>query len=1453
MALSGIEIEIYRDSAPFTKIGVIEARKNPTILREIQADGAGSFTVSKNNPKILEKPYLLDYRNFARVRVNGVCLGGFILTNKDHVIVGEGEKADESWSLSGEGLRSWSKDAKVRPARGLSKYSRETRFFNFATEQGSWYNPAQWVNAVRVWGWNQPGNSWGTAPSDWPDAPTADWIWDRAQPPYEMPLGDVYFRKEFTLAVEGEYALFFAADDAAEVYMDGELIHTSAEMHSWQETSREDMHLEAGPHILAFKASQLVPVSPGALIAAFYKIGNATSPAAAEQIFVSKADGTWKVCPYPAVVPGWTPGNIILTLLAEAEARGVRFPANWTPTFTDTHDSAGEPWGDPLSISFDIGLGYDEVFDALEEAACDIYLDADDLKLYAWKKRGVDRTIENTEGNDPIILRIGHNLKTAAEKGQADIVNTLLLNTSDGWEVAQPENTDSVTKYGVVEGQVSTEMSSTSAANLVSEIFAKKATPEKTATFELIPVPGMVPFENFFEGDYVSAPGEVPGVFEKRRIMSLSASENEVGDPIYAIEFDAIFKDRTDELEKMLSKATHSSSLGGGFSGTTGTPQTVTQGSNPQLPVSAMPETPTGLVVTTTGRWADNGTAVSDFSLNWNAVASNIYGLPVTDIQNYEVWGRRSTDTDIALLATVFDTFAFLSGFNPGEEWFFQVRAASRTGGYSSFTDLMSLIAEPPVVPLGAPSTPTLVTEVGSVGVRWDGLIGGEPAPARYKYMEIQRSTTQNGTYAVVGSFVSGSGLDSTGIVGTLYWYRLVAVDYLGVRGTPSIAVSITVVGVDLGDLDESINDAINGAIETANTALTAANGKNKITFSNDEPTTSDIGIAGDIWYRRDGAGAIIGIWENTGGGTWVPREQSGETLVDVNAGTITTGFLGADRIAANTITSEKMLIANLDNQLDNPDFETNSFLGWIQTGSLLNWDTPTSTVDYINRYLRRTNVAAEPAGQITNGFRVAVRPEHRIRIDALSMCTGIAPGPWTETRRNYFADPRGTSIDYLTAPNLGTYSTVMDMPGATVSAVRFTRDTAGTARIALRVGTSMFRSTNGRFRLRARASEAMTLNVIVRTDPTSTTGQSTINGSYSLPAGVSEIDLTGPAGTAAATADTSLVILTDSGIVGATLDLTNVTIETAASGALGGPFSGSTVTGSDLEQYSWLGDEDDSQSIFQTRTAPSSIGAQFYGADGSPLVYIPRALESNGAWTPITWETNVPPGAYWASLRVEDAGVANSVVRLANLQFRLMGAGQLLVDGTIQGRHVAADTLEGRSIKASTIEVDRLSPNVGSSLNLDGNTNINALTNATNAQQDALTAQQQRLDGVDAAAAAANAAAIAAASAATAAQFTANGLQAGIQATQDAVDNLGRTYRFTTTGAFIGAPNSPYEFVIQNTGAEIRYNGVPVSSWDSGQMIVNSFVGNEVVLGNHKLEKDVASGGTVVRKIVSN
>ena len=921
MADMGIVVEVYKDSNPTTLVDYINARMEPAAMQELRNHGAGNFKISKSDPKILSNPSLLAYRNFVRIRVNGVVTGGFIIQTKRTVIVADGEKSAEFWEVSGEGLRAWTKDAAVYPFGGLAGGSKEVRYFNFASPVGGWYNPSQWSNAVLWQKWNNPSDpnyGWrATAPAEWPDAPNAYWVWDRGGTG-PMPQGYVYFRYTFTTtdATSQQYSLFFAVDDQADVYVDGELLLTTAE-HAWQETTRLDFDLTAGTHVIAFKAYNYRSDGPGSLIAAFFKVGDASSPTSAQLIsYTGKTQGEWKVCGYPAQEPGWTVGDIMLTLLAEAQARGVRFASNITTTFSATQDSAGNSW-DRVSRSFDVGASYSDVIASLEEMDCDFYLDPDTLQLSAWKKRGYDKSITGS-ATPTIILSPGNNLIAGDETGQADIANTLMLRTSEGWIESAPSDTASRTAYGRIETQMSTELTVAGATVLTDEVFRQKAMPEKSATFSIVAVPGMVPFVDFNVGDYISAPGEVPGVLETRRVMSISVTESSLnGSPIYAIEFDSIFKDRQDELEKWVSRSTHTSAIGGGFSNSTPTPNTVIQG-NPQPVIRNIPDAPTGLTANTSSRWDANGSAVTDVSLTWNPVVSS-GTVTISDVTSYEVWGNPQGSVPV-LLATVYDTMAFFPSLESGKTWEYSVLAVSRTSGGGPLTPPLSVSLPLPNIPLGAPSAPQLSSSLGVVSITWDGLIAGVPAPNHYRYMVVQRKPATSGTYADVATFTSTAGLDSTATVGDAYLYRLVPVDSLGIRGEESDPTPITVSGVGTGDIDSTITDAITNAQNAADAAQASADGKNTIYYRTTQPSGGSY-KNGDTWFDTDD-GYKMYVFDGT---AWIDSAFGNNAIASVDAGKVTTGFLNAARISANSIATNQLLIGSLANLLEDPGFEASA------------------------------------------------------------------------------------------------------------------------------------------------------------------------------------------------------------------------------------------------------------------------------------------------------------------------------------------------------------------------------------------------------------------------------------------------------------------------------------------------------------------------------------------------
>lgn len=85
-------------------------------------------------------------------------------------------------------------------------------------------------------------------------------------------------------------------------------------------------------------------------------------------------------------------------------------------------------------------------------------------------------------------------------------------------------------------------------------------------------------------------------------------------------------------------------------------------------------------------------------------------------------------------------------------------------------------------------------------------------------------------------------------------------------------------------------------AKDTADTAKTSADGKNKITVSLNEPGATPNNV-GDTWWRRDDQQQIIGQWTGAGGTAWTKQALSSEAIAFLDVGKLTGGYIHADRI----------------------------------------------------------------------------------------------------------------------------------------------------------------------------------------------------------------------------------------------------------------------------------------------------------------------------------------------------------------------------------------------------------------------------------------------------------------------------------------------------------------------------------------------------------------------------
>ena len=85
---------------------------------------------------------------------------------------------------------------------------------------------------------------------------------------------------------------------------------------------------------------------------------------------------------------------------------------------------------------------------------------------------------------------------------------------------------------------------------------------------------------------------------------------------------------------------------------------------------------------------------------------------------------------------------------------------------------------------------------------------------------------------------------------------------------------------------------AMRKSLAQANVALTAANGKSKVTWSTSSPGTA-ANSAGDIWFVTGVGGGVIAQWQGQGGTTWVSQPIQDSVITSITAAKLTTGSLG--------------------------------------------------------------------------------------------------------------------------------------------------------------------------------------------------------------------------------------------------------------------------------------------------------------------------------------------------------------------------------------------------------------------------------------------------------------------------------------------------------------------------------------------------------------------------------
>jgi hypothetical protein len=235
--------------------------------------------------------------------------------------------------------------------------------------------------------------------------------------------------------------------------------------------------------------------------------------------------------------------------------------------------------------------------------------------------------------------------------------------------------------------------------------------------------------------------------------------------------------------------------------------------------------------------------------------------------------------------------------------------------------------------------------------------------------------------------------------------------------------------------------------------------------------------------------------------------------------------------------------------------------------------------------------------------------------------------------------------------------------------------------------------------------------------------------------------------------------------------------------------------------------------------------------------------------WSDYSVEVTAPAdAAYMRLVLIHGNNCTGGSWWVGRISMRPMATGEMIVDGDITGRHVAARSFTGEHMQLGSLSVDLVEPAFGQNLDLTSNGSISLVTSIQAGLQQGLAQAKDDLAATDERAANAAAAASAARAGLSSAQQQVDAVRDAQAATQASLAQTQAYFRFANAEAIIGRTDSPTTLHLRNTGLEIREQGVPVM-WATAQQIhVPSLVTGTVVLGNHQLARE--GTGTVMRAL---
>lgn len=369
------------------------------------------------------------------------------------------------------------------------------------------------------------GSEWVPAPQDYP-IQQSYWIWPTSDPEV---VGTAYFRKTFQLWGETNCAICVSGDNFYTLYLDGTpILGELANMACWRDYKRVDITLPAGTYTLAAMVvnAPWPPqyANPGGFVCGIAALDAGGEPGPA----ICVSDSSWiAMINTNTAEPGWTPGQIVIDAVGEAQARGAL--SGFTLEFTAFTDSGGQAW--PFVRGFAVNIGgsiLDMLKGLVEQGWIDWRVKHGGRVLQMFNAGTIDRqTGVSYEATGSLATQ---NLESLQFVPQNEVVNRFLVKWTYGY--FQIDDAASQAAYGVYEGFMTVDAPTLADATQQAQVVLEEAaTPRHAIVASIDPLgPADRPYTVYGPGESVQviSPEDALTYYP---VKSITVGQTELGRP----------------------------------------------------------------------------------------------------------------------------------------------------------------------------------------------------------------------------------------------------------------------------------------------------------------------------------------------------------------------------------------------------------------------------------------------------------------------------------------------------------------------------------------------------------------------------------------------------------------------------------------------------------------------------------------------------------------------------------------------------------------------------------------------------------------------------------------------------------------------------------------------------------------------------------------------------------